>query len=289
VQARRVTAKLLNRRTISQADVQTIFDAAQVEELARILRLPGDADLTKFAADLQQAARTFLEDAQIPSLNEQRRETEVLQRLLERYVAAAESAAGNRARSEALAAKLADLGERLAEAVDVMTPAVRDRLDARGTAIDNSRRTSINRLARHLPTAAEFRDHETCALAVAHLRTLIVVGGHWGKGRMRPTGRRSRTWKLALHAPVASRGEPRQEAASIFVINLQVVVSEAIGKPVSRTADFRKPGPFARFAAETLRLVGAVGSANAIGVAVEIINGLDRERKARKRRAPCHR
>jgi hypothetical protein len=288
VQARRATAASLNRRTISQADVPRIFDAAQVERLAQILRLPADADSAKLAADLQQAARIYLRDAGEPSLNAQRREIRALYRLLESYITAVASTTHSGARSETLRVRLADLSERLAVATEAMSPAVRRSLEARGAVIDDRRRTLTNRRMRNLPAPGELRDPLACDHAVEHLRTLIDVGGYWGEGRNRPTGRRSRTWKPLLHAPVASRGEPRREAERFLVINLQIAVSEATGKLVSRTADPRKPGPFARFAAETLRLVRAVGPANAIGVAVEIINGLDRERKARRQRAPCH-
>jgi hypothetical protein len=273
---------------MSHADVAAIFDAAQVNRLARIVRLPDSADLAKFTADIQQAARIYLRDAGEPSHNEQRREIEALYQLLEQYVNTARLSARNNARSNKWADKLEGLGERLAVAVEALTPAVRGQLERRGAVIDDRFHTSTGRLVRDLPTAAEFRDPAARGIAVAHLRTLINVGGNWTEGRNRPSGRRSRAWKPVLHAPAASRGEPRREAERSLTMWLQIAVSDATGGRVARSADHRKPGPFARFAAEVLRLVGAAGPASAIGVAVEIINDLNRKGKARRDKTACH-
>jgi hypothetical protein len=83
-----------------------------------------------------------------------------------------------------------------------------------------------------------------------------------------------------LCAPKASRREPRREAERTLVMWLQVAVAEA-GAKVPVTAHHYKRGPFAKMTAEVLRLVRAPESAE--GLAVELINHLERERAAQRR------
>lgn len=135
-----------------------------------------------------------------------------------------------------------------------------------------------------IPDPTELREPGTSEQAARGFKELIEVGGRCGEGRKRPNGRRSRSWHPSLVAPKAGRGEPRREAERSLVMWLQVAIQEAVPH-VSTTAQHCSPGPFARFAAEVLRLVGAIGSANAKGLAVQIINDLGRRRIEQRRKA----
>jgi hypothetical protein len=261
-----------NPRAITEAEVPHAFDATTIHRLAKCVRLPSGCDLEQFGESVRTAVRIFARDAAIPSSNEQHREIAQLYRLANRQHY-----------------------ERLAQAVENISPAVRSSLSERQARIaDQVAEQRKWRGTRYyagdvpnwrIPKPAELRDPATRAQAANGLEALIAWGGHWADGRKRPSGRRSRTWTPELHAPAPSRAEPRREAERTLVMWLQVAVAK-IDVQVPETAHYDKPGPFARMAAEVLQLVGATGPANATGLAAELINQLHHERKAQRPREP---
>jgi hypothetical protein len=81
-----------HRQIIAPDDVPTVFDDDRIHRLAKLGKLPANADLEKFAAGIREAARIFAHDARAPTDNELRREIEALWKASDRqcYAKAAE-------------------------------------------------------------------------------------------------------------------------------------------------------------------------------------------------------
>lgn len=249
-----------NWRVIAAADVTTIFDAACIASLAMIARLPPGSDLARFGEGVRWAALNYVQMKRQPSPNAVHREIKSLHAL-----------AFNR-RFEPLAA-----------AVDAMTPVARALLGKREARVRD--RMPDWRIS----AAEELRDLASRAKAAEGLLALLEIGAERSLGRQRPSGRRSITRRSEVFAPPPSRAEPRRAPERELVMWLQIAVAEA-GARVPVTARHDAPGPFARMAAECLRLVGAIGPANARGLAVEMIRELRataRTRKKLKKRKVC--
>jgi hypothetical protein len=92
---------------------------------------------------------------------------------------------------------------------------------------------------------------------------------------MRPSGRRSRTLKVYLHAPEPTRHFEKRKAELNFVTWLEIGWREATNQSPSATASHEKPGPFVRFVGECLKLVGA-GHVDAVA----LINEHTRQKRA---------
>jgi hypothetical protein len=63
-------ARMKLRPIIALGDVPAVFDEDQIGKLAKIAKLPGDADLNRFGAGIKEAARIFVRDALVPTANE---------------------------------------------------------------------------------------------------------------------------------------------------------------------------------------------------------------------------
>jgi hypothetical protein len=129
-----------------------------------------------------------------------------------------------------------------------------------------------------LPSAAVMSDPAKRDAACRLVELMCVRGGSVVQGRRRPSGKRSRTWRITLDAPPPRRHAARRDAERDFVMWLQIAYLEATGRHPPRTArhggDHRKPGPFVRMIAKCLCLVGAP-HADAVG----LINDLERQRR----------
>jgi hypothetical protein len=122
------------------------------------------------------------------------------------------------------------------------------------------------RLSLEPPAPEELRDtaqQKACDIVLK----LCQHGGSYDEGRRR-------RWHPLLSAPERSKNFPRRDAERDFIMWLQVAWLEATDKRPSLAANPARPGPFARMAAECLRLVGA-SHADTVG----LINELNRRRK----------
>jgi hypothetical protein len=225
--------KAPNRRSlVALSDVEYIFDDEQLTELARIAKLPADADVPRFAENIRIAARIFLEKKAL--LNPPRLR-EAIKRLYQLNIRAERG--GDRA------------ARALAHFVDAMPASLRQWL------------ISINaRRGRNIPTAAEILSPATRQSAVERLRLILSYGGRVVVGRKRPGGRRSRSFMPLLRVPEESkRGRPSGLAERDLVQWLAIAYLEATGQSPPYTAHHSDAirGPFARFVHECFELIGA--------------------------------
>jgi hypothetical protein len=195
--------------------------------------------LACFAAGLRDAARIFARDAHTPTVNELHDEIKRLHNAADQQQC-----------------------EVLANLVEQLSPAGRDMLAAHGVSTE-------------LPTPAALRDPALREAACAAVAQLCQHGG-----RHIETSPRNAFQNVSpyLHAPEKQRNFPKRGAERDFVMWLQCVWAEATGKMPAVTARHGSGvGPFARFARECLRLVGAPD----VDV-VELMNGLHRRRREMK-------
>jgi hypothetical protein len=229
-----------SRTPITAADVLRIFDDTCIDRLADIARFPADADRERFAEGVRQAARIYARDARIPTDNELNTEIAALYR----------------------ATKRKRCGE-VAALLEKLSPKARELLSKRAT-----------RLSLELPASEDLckaaRQERACEIVLS----LCQYGGSYGTGRRRPSGKRSRTWRPLIHAPQRTRNFPKRDAELNFIMWLQATWLESAGERPSLAANPERPGPFARMAAECLRLVGA-SHADTVG----LINELNKRRK----------
>jgi hypothetical protein len=239
-------ANTKSRKPIADADVSRIFDDGCIETLVAIGRLPVGIDRKRFAEGVRKAARIYARDARIPTDNKLHAEIAALYRAAERkrYTQAA-------ALLEQVSLKACDL------------------LNKRGARLGHGL---------GLPAPEELRDATRQQKACAAVLRLCQYGGRYVEGRRRPSGKRSKTWRVLLHAPEPSRSFPKRDAERDFVLWLELAWLEATGKPPSLAANAERLGPFARMVRKSLELVGA-GHADAVG----LINELNRRRKIQSR------
>jgi hypothetical protein len=233
------------RAIIAAEDVARVFDDSRIRALAKIAKLPAGADIVVFGEGVREAARIFARDARISTGNELRTEIEELNK-----------------------------------AVDPAKPRRWDLIVTLWENLSPKARTLLNP-----PSADAVRDPERREAACDAIAKLTQIGGRWIEGRRRPTGKRSRpTWRPVLHAPEPQRNFPKRAAERDFVMWIRIAWLDATGERPASTArhsdDSRKIGPFARFARECLRLVGA-GDVDV----VELINELDHRRRCMEKRA----
>jgi hypothetical protein len=249
------------RPIIAEDQVSVVFDDARVREFAKDIPLPQGADIAVLAAGLREAARIYVREACIPTDND-----------LHDEIAALWKAADGRQYEQA-----ALLRERL-------SPRAREFLDGRTDRIalaqarktNGSRAVAIGRngqvltrqprmpLTIALPTPRDLRDEASRDRACEDAARLCSFGVEFDEGRLRPSGKRSRpVLKRLLFAPEPQKNFPKRVAERNFVMGLSIAWLEATGTAPPRTArhadDSRDIGPFARFARECLRLVGAKG------------------------------
>jgi hypothetical protein len=227
---------------IAAEEVILKFDDSCIARLASIGKLPVHADKQRFAESVRVSARIYARDAREPNENELHAEIATLHRAAEQH----------------------DY-ERVAKLLAVLTPRSRERLSDRGKQLG---------FELGAPTSEALSDTALRDEACTAVARLCRAGGGYVEGRLRPSGRRSQTWRWVLHAPQPRRHSAKREAELGFVMNLRLAWLESSGGSPSRTAHRTNPGPFAKLAQECLALVGAK-HANAIN----LINELDRRGK----------
>jgi hypothetical protein len=241
-----------NRRSlIVVRDVDRIFDDVVIKELAKVVRSPANANLSRFAQSIRNDARLFIEAKGCLNYPQLRREIERLYTLNNRAM---------RGDREA---------QQLARAVDALPADVRDWL-ARCNPRDHDRT---------IPKAAEIVSQATRAGAVQRLRLILSYGVDVEKkGRKRPTGKRSRSIEPLLRVPAKIEpNRPRSDAEREFVRNLGLTYLDATGKRPPRKVDFETRGPFSQFVHKCFELVGAPQ-----GYVTKLINELGQARARSK-------
>ncbi len=270
------------RRPVIAVDcVPTVFNDGCIRKLARIGKLPPDADVEAFGAAVRDAARIFARDVRIPNSNELHDEIATLYRAADRR-----------------------LFEQVADLVERLSPKARELLCGRANRIGHKNVSAVisppvtavgrdgeilTRVSRAplrfpLPTPSDLRDEASREAACEVVARLCWMGCQFVEGRRRPSGKQSRhIARPLLFAPKPRRHFPRRDAERNFVMLLSIAWVEATGVAASRTARHRDAsrniGPFARFVRECLQLVGAKDAD-----AVELINELHRRRRAMERR-----
>ena len=244
-----------SRQIIEQDDVPRVFDAACIERLAKIAKLPTGADLARFGAGIRDAACILARDARTPNDNQVHDEIGTLCKLADPY------------------REKPAQWERIAVAVENLSLRAREMLAKRGP------RPSV---ATKLPAPGALRDPKRREEARAAIFKLCQFGGGWGEGRRRG-GKRSRTWRPLLYAPQKQKHFPKRKAERDFVMWLQIVWAEATGEKPALTARHvdasRELGPFAKFVRKCLDVVGA-RDADVVGQ----INELARRRRYHQER-----
>lgn len=188
------------RQLIGEDLVTEVFSEHQIRQLASIDELPETANLERFGKRVREAARIYALEARTPDDNQ------VHEEIARLYKAAARS-------------RYVDVADLLYKLSD---PA-RHVLNMRKLGID-------------LPTPDALRDadrHRSSCQAVARF---CSFGGGWTEGRMRPTGRRSRTWEPKIWASTPTRHFSRRKAERSFVTNLKLAHLDACGQLSARTA-----------------------------------------------------
>jgi hypothetical protein len=214
---------------IALGDVDQVFNDAAINELAGILKVQPDSRL---AQSIRNDVRLFIQTKGRLSIPKLRKEIARLYQLNSRAISS-------------------DQGAReLACAVDAMPADVREWL------------ARCNPEGRNIPTTEEITSPEpaTRAGAVQQLRLILSYGTDVErKGRKRPTGKRSRSFKPPLlRLPVRTKskeGRPRGNAEREFVRNLGLTYLDATGKRPPYKVDFQAQGPFSRFVHRCFELV----------------------------------
>jgi hypothetical protein len=205
---------------ITADQVDSVFDDAEILNLAKVGKLPSTADFRRFADGIRGAARIYARDAPEPTQNEVHTEIANLHRAAER-------------RDYAQLALLLESLSSTAILILGLRPHFR------------------------LPTPEAVRDTLRQVEACETVRRMTSTGEHWEEGRMRPSGNRSITFKTELQAPEKSPRFLKRQAERTFVMWLGIGWTEATGHRPAAKANNDNPGPFARMVQECLNLIGA--------------------------------
>jgi hypothetical protein len=212
-------------KLISELDVDRIFDDARIKELAKLSKLPEDANIARFGENVRQDVLIYAQSAREPSANELHDEIKALH--------------------DAADKNLFDHTRSLIE-----------NLSTRARLALNGRWDQTNPSIR-FPKATDLDNIECRQAVCARIASLCRLGGKVGAGRMRPSGRRSRTWLTAYFAPEKTRNFQRWVPERQLIRNLRLTWLEATGKPAPKVVHRSKPGPFARLVRGCFSLAGA--------------------------------
>jgi hypothetical protein len=213
---------------ITVEDVDHIFDDACINELVGIAKLPSSADHRRFGESIREAVRIYAHDVREPNANQLHSQILDLHR------------AAQRQEYERVATLIQNL------------PQI-----ALGLLEDNAAQqdAGISLEALH----DEAQRESVCA----KIAGLCRIGGGKLKGRKRPTGRRSVSWRWQLHAPAPTTTFLKRQAELNFVMNLQLAWAEATGEKPAQSANAYNLGPFARMAQKCFKLAGTASTTNA--------------------------
>jgi hypothetical protein len=278
--------RAVKRRTvIAAADVERVFDAACIDRLAKIARLPENFDKHRFAEGIRTTARLYARDASRPTVGKIRDEIEHLHRAAARRGLEQDEVKRAAAREDVEKAQRHQAAARgAAEQVRGLLATLS--AEARSLLTERGSRPSVHL---QLPTDEDLSDESKLDTGCEVIRRLCSVGGYYGPGRRRKAGKRSKdsepkqslTRHPQLHAPRPQPHPAKLQAESDLVISLQLTLLEATGKMPSLTALHGFPGPLARLVTESLRLLGAARADS-----TELINEVNRSRREAKKKQP---
>jgi hypothetical protein len=214
---------------ISENEVDRVFDAECIRELAELSKLSKDADIEKFGNEIRESARIYVRVANEPSANQLHDEIKALHDAADK---------NHFERSGFLINNLSD----------------------------RARFALIGRWEQANP-GVEFPqgidlDNIDCREAVcAKIASLCRTGAKIVEGRARPSGKRSKTLEVFYYAPEKMRHSPKTVAEDQFVAHLALTWCEITGDLPPKVVHQEMLGPFGRFVKKCLRLSGS--SANA--------------------------
>jgi hypothetical protein len=234
---------------IAETDIDCVFNASVIAELAKYIKTPPDA-VTRFGDNVRSAVRAYFAERARTNWKAIGKQIGDLHHLVDRADRGSEPAA----------ARLADCT----------------------ASIDQATRNWLERCARRplsFPSSDKILDRRTRKQAIKQLRSILSYGQEQVKGRKRPSGRRSRTsFRSLLRVPKSSRGRPRDLAARELVQQLALTYAEATGRSPPRRVSLRSQGPFFRLVRRCFNLVRI-----SAGGVVDLINEREIRRKKLKR------
>jgi hypothetical protein len=231
-----VRKKPLHADNVEQ--VEQVFDDRFIQTLTEVARLPADADKQRFAESVREAARVYVKDVQEPNANELNSQIKGLHHAAQRQEY-----------------------DRVATLLESLSTKAREMLK--------------NNLT-DLPPTAALRDHVLRKDACETIANGCRIGAGIIEGRMRPSGKRSKSWQWMIYGPTLSRNAPKRQAERDFVMHLQLAWAESVGKKPPLAANVNRLGPFALMVQAALKAVGAGSSEAAV---VGHINELNRRRR----------
>lgn len=229
-------------RTISENDVDRVFDANCIRELAELSKLSKDADIERLGNEIRENARIYAKAAREPSANDLHDEIEALHNASDK-----------------------NLFEQTGSLIDCLSGPARALLIGRWEQANPGA---------HFPRAIDLKDIGLREGVCAKIASACRIGGGVADDRMRPTGKRSKTWKVALYAPDKTKHFPKTAAEDQFLAHLAITWCEITGELPPKVVHQRQEllGPFGRLVQKCLRLCGS--SANA----ANLINKYGRHR-----------
>ena len=207
-----------DQRLISEDDVERVFDAKCIRTLAILSKIP---EIERFGADIREDARIYTREARESSDNELYKEIKRLHDAADR-----------------------NLFERVRSLIEHLSPRARAQLAPRWG--------QTNPRAK-FPEPNDFDFIDQREATCVKLASLCRVGGKYTEGRMRPSGKRSWTWRWCYFAPKPSRHFRKRSVEQRFVRHLALTWHKITGKPAPKAVHRHKPGPFAIFVRECLR------------------------------------
>ncbi len=216
-------------RVISENDVDRVFDAKCIRGLAEQSKLSKDADIEKLGNEIRENARIYVKAASEPSANELHDEIKALHD------------ASDKNHFERTGFLIDNLSERARSALIV-------RWEQANPGVEFPRGIDLNSI-----------DHR--AAVCAKIARLCRIGGKVTDGRMRPSGKRSKTLQVSYYAPEKTRHFPKTVAEDQLVMHLAILWCDMTGKMPPRVVSSHGFGPFARLVRECLELLGSNASA----------------------------
>jgi hypothetical protein len=238
---------------ISEKDVDRFFDDARIKELAKLSKLPENAKLGGFGESVRRDMHIYA-SAREPSANELHDEIKALHD------------ASNKNNFE-------------------LTRSLIENLSPRARLALNGRWEQLYPGAR-FPQLKDLDNIECRQAVCARITSLCRIGGKVVDGRMRPSGKPSRTWLTAYYAPEKVRNFPRWVPERQLIRNLRLTWLEATGKPAPKVVHRSKPGPFARLVRECFRLAGT--TADSINLINDSGQEWARAEMSSNELLPCH-